>query len=397
MAKHLARLGWEITVVSPASELTGDEDAQRKAQENCNEFGIRLLRGWPSCKARQGPTRPAARQAQKGMRNVGRKLFEWLQIDTQATWIPSCLKSCGNIRQGQVDLVLASGPPFSAFFSARRVARRLGVPYVLDYRDPWTLGQLLIKQWRRHMRLLEQSLIRHASGMLVVSHLLKRTYERSFQCPASIEVITNGYDPAELGEVEPQVFDDCAVIYAGNFYPGYIEIGPVIESIVQANAMLGSPTPAIRLHYYGNQAGHVLQTARSKAALRYVIDHGLVSRERALSAIKGGLVSVVITSIRDDNVESVLGIITGKLFDALGSGTPVLLVAPAGSEAADIVKGASAGQTFSSRDVSSMARWLAELSSSRKQKRPSPPERYSWPLIALKLDQYLRTRVPSGS
>ncbi|MCA9787252.1 MAG: hypothetical protein KC488_11925, partial [Candidatus Cloacimonetes bacterium] len=67
-----------------------------------------------------------------------RRLAVLLDIDDGAGWIRPVLNSTRRLRPGSVDLVLASAAPFSSFVLARMLGDRLGCPYVLDYRDPWT-------------------------------------------------------------------------------------------------------------------------------------------------------------------------------------------------------------------------------------------------------------------
>ena len=44
----------------------------------------------------------------------------------------------GHPRRERVEVIFASGPPFTAHWIARRLADRTGLPLVLDFRDPWT-------------------------------------------------------------------------------------------------------------------------------------------------------------------------------------------------------------------------------------------------------------------
>jgi glycosyltransferase involved in cell wall biosynthesis len=55
--------------------------------------------------------------------------------------------------------------------------------------------------------------------------------------------------------------------------------------------------------------------------------------------------------------KAVRGMLTGKLFEYLGSGTPILALAPEG-EAAEMIDRCSAGTTFHPDDVESLREWL---------------------------------------
>lgn len=61
--------------------------------------------------------------------------------DERGGWIPSAtsaaLRAAGT---NGCDLVIASGPPFAALVVAHRVAERLKIPWIADYRDLWSNG-----------------------------------------------------------------------------------------------------------------------------------------------------------------------------------------------------------------------------------------------------------------
>ena len=89
----------------------------------------------------------------------------------------------------------------------------------------------------------------------------------------------------------------------------------------------------------------------------------------------------MITSVADDATIEDQGIVTGKVFEAMGMGVPILLIAPHGSDAIEIVEGTSAGRRFSASDIELMSQYILSLArSARKPARGH--ERYSWPLLA---------------
>ena len=71
---------------------------------------------------------------------VSRAESYWYHPDRQRPWVTpavdAALKSSAAERPG---VVWATGPPWSAFLVAQRVARRLSIPYVIDFRTSWTI------------------------------------------------------------------------------------------------------------------------------------------------------------------------------------------------------------------------------------------------------------------
>ncbi|MCH7825700.1 MAG: hypothetical protein IH849_12940, partial [Acidobacteria bacterium] len=106
-------------------------------------------------------------------------------------------------------------------------------------------------------------------------------------------------------------------------------------------------------HYYGGQADHVCKEASQFDVREKVITHGSVSRDRALSAVKGAGVAVVIASVKEEE-EATLedkGMVTAKVFEAMGLGTPSVLLAPQGSDIETIAATGGLAQCFSVKNI----------------------------------------------
>jgi glycosyltransferase involved in cell wall biosynthesis len=117
--------------------------------------------------------------------------------------------------------------------------------------------------------------------------------------------------------------------------------------------------------------------------------HGGVSRREALSALRGAAVAVVITSIAEEASLEDRGIVTGKIFEAVGLGTPVLAVAPRGSDIEEILERTRLGQRFAGSEIDQMEEFLVRaIDLPRLQS--SEREVYSWANIARRLDDVLR-------
>src|SRR5262249_1738312 len=68
---------------------------------------------------------------------ICRMITRRLGIDGGIGWIKMAEQACYALTAKDVDVILASGPPFATFKLAKRLSNRIGRPYVLDYRDPW--------------------------------------------------------------------------------------------------------------------------------------------------------------------------------------------------------------------------------------------------------------------
>jgi hypothetical protein len=147
------------------------------------------------------------------------------------------------LKPTDVDLILASGPPFAAFTLAQRLSERLNRPYVLDYRDLWS------KNFYRPVPAVTQreaNLLAGSGGIITVSRSWGRVLDEQFGVGDKLCVITNGYDPEDLWAVKPHHFEEFAMVYAGSFRPPKRVATPFMAALQRLNA---TATHNVSFHY----------------------------------------------------------------------------------------------------------------------------------------------------
>jgi glycosyltransferase involved in cell wall biosynthesis len=209
------------------------------------------------------------------------------------------------------------------------------------------------------------------------------------QRPERVHVVTSGFDPEEMSAVRPFQFDHFAIVYAGVFYPPKRVITPVMAALRRLSSSSSHGRPDWRFHYYGWNSAHVQDAASRYGLEERVLLHGVRPRPEVLSAIKGAGVSVIVASVEKTAGREDRGIVTGKVFDAIGLSTPMLVVAPAGSDLEGVVRTAGLGQSFTGEEIDGIASFLANAMERRLPAR-NQPESYSWPNMVGRLDSILR-------
>jgi glycosyltransferase involved in cell wall biosynthesis len=304
-------------------------------------------------------------------------------------WIRKAEVACQGLTPNDVDVILATGPPFSPFALAKRLADRLGRPYVLDYRDPWTGNPHADLARRPSVVQKEAELLAGSAAVTIVSPSWAGALGARFGIGTKLHIITNGYDPEELAGVRALEFDHFAIVYAGQFYPPKRVISPVMAAL---SNLKGLRNGTWRFHYYGPHEDHVREEAARFSVADHVVLHGSISRGGVLSAVKGAGLTVVITSVGESHEEADMGIVPGKTFEAIGLGRQTLLIAPAGSDIEKISEATGLVKRFAGSETGRISSFLAECMSG-----PVPasklPETYSWATIAGKLDVLLRMVV----
>ncbi len=392
IAKHLSRRGWDVEVVTINPALLTEPQPGMDVIADCVRENIRLRPtgfDWPILTGggiKLAPWQPNI------LARIARRVVNWIKLDPDRGWITAAVRACASLGPGDMDAVLVSAPPHIAFEAGANVARRLAVPLFLDYRDLWSLNPHSKRNATRKVWDLEARLLGFAQAVTVVSPSMSALLKSEFQFNKPIEVITNGFDNEEFDGIRPEGFDDFAVVYAGRFYPPSSTAKPLLEAIALVNRDKAQEQP-VRLHYFGSDQKHVKTAAVEAGASSWLINHGNVSRKIVLAALKGASAAAVVTTVEETATQAEMGILTGKLFDALGAQVPVLLISPKESDASTLVRENNFGGAFTGCESVAMGKWLSKLREDAK-KHSGSSENFSWLQISAQLDVFLRGLLP---
>lgn len=260
--------------------------------------------------------------------------------DPKGGWIPFALSATHRLLKDRpADVIVASGPTFSAHIVAAITAKRFGLPWVADYRDLWSnstyypYGRLR----RRLDRAIERLTVTSASRVTTVSKTLVEELVRDFSVDARL--VRNGYDTItypELAAREPLSRARANLLYVGNnFYHGR----RTPQTLFRAARELGLRAEDIQFHFLGSDPNIVMPIARSEGVEQLVTLHDRVTM--AESRLAQASADALILLLWNDPGER--GILTGKLFEYAGARRPIVLVGYPEGEAAEIVRGHELG------------------------------------------------------
>ncbi len=232
---------------------------------------------------------------------VIRGLARRLKVEGTIGWLWSSRNEWRHIQPGEYDVVLASGPPFSAFRLASAIAQKAEAPLVLDYRDPWTLGHpnMPASIYATWDRAAEHRITRKAAAACFVSDSQCEHAVKGFpHLNGKSFVIPNGYDPKTMAGVHPADFGHPALAYTGRFYPPDRSAVPIMQALQIVHQANGINSDSWRFHYYGPDEAHVREEAAQNGISSRVVVHGSTPREEVLRALAGSRAAVVVTSVK---------------------------------------------------------------------------------------------------
>src|SRR5262249_52899747 len=230
-------------------------------------------------------------------------------------------------------------------------------------------------------------------AVTIVSRSWGLALDRRFQLGSKLNVITNGYDPEDFVGVKPHQFGHFSIVYAGIFYSPVRVVTPVMEVLKRLSAK--KEASECYFHYYGEDDVHVRNEADRVGVTQYVKIHGKVPRAEVLSAIKGASLAVVITSVSSESSPEIDGWIPAKLFEPIGLSTPVLLIAPPGTDAESLTERTGLVRRFTADDIEGIAGFIKTLMRGASFSNTNV-DSITWNYLARRFDTVLRAQLYSA-
>ena len=271
--------------------------------------------------------------------------------DARKFWIKPSIKYLEKyLNQHKIDAVISSGPPHSAHLIALKLKSQFDIPWVSDFRDPWTnidfykelkLTKLADKKHKR----LEKQVLNNADLVLTVGNQLSN--ELNNLGAKHVEVIENGYDPEDfIVNEEIEIDKKFSIAHIGSFTPSrnHQVLWDALHELVNENPAFKSD---LQLKLIGKVDHTVLQS---------IEDHGLSSFVQKINYVPHSeVVKLQRTSrlllLMVNNTPNAKGIITGKVFEYMASKRPILVVGPEDGDLNEIIKKANAGLVCGYDDV----------------------------------------------
>ncbi|ALO15595.1 hypothetical protein L21SP5_01956 [Salinivirga cyanobacteriivorans] len=124
------------------------------------------------------------------------------------------------LKQHKVDAIIATGEPFILFKYASKLSGKFNIPWLADYRDPWTQSKsrsknILLKVWNS---CFEKKYINNSSRIITVSDFLKYKIQQLIK-GKEILIVPNGYNDHNKTASTKQSSDILKVALAGSIYP----------------------------------------------------------------------------------------------------------------------------------------------------------------------------------
>lgn len=273
--------------------------------------------------------------------------------DAKCFWIrPSVRFLKKYLIENPVELIVSTGPPHSLHLIAKKLKTQFNIPWVADFRDPWTeidfFDKLRLTTYTKNKHdKLENSVLQLADKVITVGSTMSESFLTKNKIQST--VITNGFDESDLSKLEPILDKKFTLLHVGfiNKDRNHLIFWESLQELIIENPTFKK---SLQLHFVGKTDIEV-KTSVSVFGLDDFVTFTPYMNHLSVIELeqKASLLYLPI-----NNTTNARGILTGKVYEYLASGRPILAVAPPDGDLARILKETKAGYTSDFNDKISL-------------------------------------------
>jgi glycosyltransferase involved in cell wall biosynthesis len=334
-ARYLPDHGWTPCVAALDASIQADAALERLVPDVplC-----RILQGsetyYPGKRVGQSTRESVLKRAGKAITNLDavRELkgrFSWRDRYSRNAYfaMPGILRFA---RQHGCEVVYANSGPPSAMLIAWRAARLLKKPLVVDLRDPWSIEPNYRASWtesgRRAVDALEGRIFKRSARIILNTQSARDAYRLTYHRRIEAERFTfirNQFDPPLYGTPGPAPGpkDPFRIVYYGHLRPSKNAqlFLAALERLIEAESLTPADLEVITL---GEWTETDAQAMTDRGLTAFVQRHGWLSFPDSPSLL--GTASILLDLMGPNHRMQ----ISGKFYDYLAAGRPVLSISP---------------------------------------------------------------------
>lgn len=370
--KFLPEFGWEPTVITvqngsyPSTDSSLEEDVPKDLEViKTNTFEpfrlYNLLRG------------KSGNQVEVGMGNLQgnasllNRFSNYIRAnffipDARLGWNRySVAAAIQSIRKARPDVIITTGPPHSTHLVGARLQKAYGIPWVADFRDPWTsiyYNETLNRTESSKAKdlALETSVLKRADMVVSATPGLLPEFESRAK---NLVFIPNGYDQHDFDDVATNSPTKFRISYIGNFKSN--QQVPTFWKVL--SELINESEASIEINLVGNIHPAVQdQITKNGLEKHCIISEFKPHRQAVKEMMESHLLLLPIPESAGNK-----HILTGKLFEYLATQRPVLCIGPTDGEAAKVLKACDRDNAVDYNDAEGikalLEKWIARFES----------------------------------
>ena len=373
-AKYLPSEGWQPVIYTPENpeQLAVDHSLEAEVSAEAEVIKTHITEPYELYKKFLRKSGHSAEAVEVNPVNAQNKSFlqkaaMWVRgnlfrPDPRCLWIgPSVRFLKKYLKEHPVDLIVSTGPPQSMHLIGRRLALETGLPWIADFRDPWTKifyfkHLSMTRATERWHRKMEKKVLDDASAVVAVSPLVQQEFQAMTQTP--VELITNGFDACDFPseryvEADGGPDKEFVITHTGLFAA---DGNPTVLWKVLADKCASDAVFAklLKINLVGKTDRQIVESVISAGLGANLIDMGYKPHAEAIEQQRRA--SLLILPLRKE--PEYKAVLPGKLFEYLASWRPVLGIGQPDGAMSMILNSTKTGVVLDWSDEASISRFI---------------------------------------
>lgn len=262
--------------------------------------------------------------------------------DARKFWIKPSIKYLSNyLSDNKIDVIISTGPPHSMHLIALGLKKRFNIPWIADFRDPWTNIDFykdlkLSKLADRRHKVLENKVLTKSDYVISVGRTLSE--ELKELGAKNIRTITNGFDADDLVDGKVELDKKISIAHIGSFTKTR---NPQLLLEVLTEIKTSNPIQFEQLElkligkvdYTISEEFEKLGLSKMVRKVEYIPHEEVIVEQR-----KSHFLLLVV-----NDTPNAKGILTGKVFEYLAARRPIIAIAPKNGDLAKLIEDTNSG------------------------------------------------------
>lgn len=270
-------------------------------------------------------------------------------------------KACELIESGEIKHIITTSPPHSTQLIGLKLKKKFPeIKWIADLRDPWTdiyyykqfyPTLLSVKIDTRY----EKNVLKNADKIITVGSYLKNSFSGKVSgIENKIAVISNGFDEEDFQNIPVTAPPVMTLTYVGtlsDIYPVY--------GLIEALKKLKEEDRQFALRFVGTVSAVTKEMILNSVSGVKVDFIPYVTHDEAITYMRNSSALLLIIPSHSSNKS----IITGKIFEYIATGKPILCIGPEDGDAAAIISKCKSGITAGYDNTEKIAGFLMNIDS----------------------------------
>ncbi len=351
--KHLPKYGWQPSVLTVEEDTFSQQD-ETLSEDISPELKVIRAKSYEPFNIykkfigkKEDDQLVTSETISKSNRSLSHRISIWLRMnlfipDARVGWYFPAVKAARKlIKDEKIDAIVSVGPPHSTHLIGKKISKKLNIPHVPVFIDPW-VDIIYYKDFKRSKitlsidNHLEKTVLQNAKAIVFVTETMQNDYIKKYNfIEGKSNVLYWGYNEEDFERiiVKKEQKEEKVLVHAGNIF-SYQNPPNFWKQIKKENERGNN----IRIKFIGTVDPEIKKSITEEGLNEITEYCGFLPYNEMLKNISEADFLLVCASEPRH--------VPGKLFEYLRTGNPIIAFGNNNEEVRQILENSNAGTMF---------------------------------------------------